>query len=309
MTRFRSWLCVPALLVSALLFARTTAVAQELTVILLSPNSASANYAISPQSDGVTFVGSSNQETSFLVVIDGDITNASQLTLDADGCSIARGESSYALAKPIMKHRDGEYSVTFVAIPVENLGSPDEAIAVQQWAADNSAWSIGRFGFGWQEALGEWVAINVVAPLGGTEALASASDTTLVVGTVGAAVVIVAGGEIVLGVGTLGGGGAAAGGGAVAGGGAAAGGNAAAGGGGGVIVTGIGMSQNAIARAFFTGQTLANNPTNVAALTWYLQVAQNTLIRYQQMGYTGSGVATQTARIQQIQQQLQNWGH
>ena len=99
-----------------------------------------------------------------------------------------------------------------------------------------------------------------------------------------------------MGVGTLGGGAAAAGG-------------AAAGGGGGVIVTGIGMSQNAIARGFFTGQTLVNNPTNVAALTWYLQLAQNTLIRYQQMNYTGSGVATQTARIQQIQQQLQNWGH
>jgi len=296
MTRFRSWLCTPALLVSALLFARTVAVAKELTVIPLSPNSASSNYAISPQSDGVTFVGSSNQETSFLVVIDGDMANASQLRLDAEGCSIVRGESSYALAKPIMKHRDGDFSVTFVAIPVEDLGAPDEAITVQQWAADNSAWSIGRFGFGWQEALGEWVAINVVAPLGGTEALASASDTTLVVGTVGTAVIIVAGGEIVLGVGTLGGGAAAAGG-------------AAAGGGGGVIVTGIGMSQNAIARGFFTGQTLVNNPTNVAALTWYLQLAQNTLIRYQQMNYTGSGVATQTARIQQIQQQLQNWGH
>jgi hypothetical protein len=298
MTRVRSRICTLALLVSAWLFVRTVAVAQELTVIPLSPTSATSNYAISPQLDGVTFVGSSNHETSFLVVIDGDMANASQLTLDAEGCSIVRRESSYALAKPIMKQRDGEFSVTFVAIPVENLGSPDEAIAVQQWAADNSAWSIGRFGFGWQEALGEWVAINVVAPLGGTEALASASDTTLVVGTVGAAVIIVAGGEIVLGVGTLGGGGAVA-----------AGGGAAAGGGGGVIVTGIGMSQNAIARAFFTGQTLANNPTNVAALTWYLQVAQNVLIRYQQQNYTGSGVATQTARIQQIQQQLQNWGH
>jgi hypothetical protein len=63
-------------------------------------------------------------------------------------------------------------------------------------------------------------------PVVGVENLAGASDTTLVTGTVivsiPIAVGLVAGGEVILGVGTLGGGGAAAGGGAAGGGTAAA---------------------------------------------------------------------------------------
>ena len=86
------------------------------------------------------------------------------------------------------------------------------------------------------------------------------------------------------------------------------GGAAATGGGGATVVTDVGMSQNAIANAFFQGQTLAQNPQVVAALLWYLQVARDVLVRYQQQGYTGPGVATQTARIQQIIAQLQAWG-
>jgi hypothetical protein len=62
-------------------------------------------------------------------------------------------------------------------------------------------------------------------------------------------------------------------------------------------------------RAFFTGQTLVNNPGNVAALNWYLQVARNVLERYKDIGYTGPGVATQTERIRVILEQLKNWGH
>jgi hypothetical protein len=68
------------------------------------------------------------------------------------------------------------------------------------------------------------------------------------------------------------------------------------------------MTNHAIMRSFFTGQNLANTPANVGALRWYLQVARNTLARYEQMGYQGPGVATQTQRIQQILQQLGRWG-
>lgn len=61
---------------------------------------------------------------------------------------------------------------------------------------------------------------------------------------------------------TVFGGSAAATGGGLAG----AGGAAATGGGGATVVTGVGMSQNAIANAFFHGQTLAQNPRVIAAL-------------------------------------------
>jgi RHS repeat-associated protein len=67
----------------------------------------------------------------------------------------------------------------------------------------------GLYYWGWQESLGEFLAVNVLIPIVGVENLANASDTTLVTGTVIAsvpiAVGIVAGGEVVLGVGTLGG--------------------------------------------------------------------------------------------------------
>jgi len=83
---------------------------------------------------------------------------------------------------------------------------------------------------------------------------------------------------------------------------------AAASGGGTAAITGQGMTNAAIMRAFFQGQTLARTEANIAALWWYLQIARNALARYQQMGYTGPGVATQTQRIQQILQQLAQWG-
>jgi RHS repeat-associated protein len=73
-------------------------------------------------------------------------------------------------------------------------------------------------------------------------------------------------------------------------------------------ITGQGMTNAAIMRAFFQGQTLARTEANIAAMRWYLQIARNALARYQQMGYTGPGVATQTQRIQQILQQLAQWG-
>jgi hypothetical protein len=77
---------------------------------------------------------------------------------------------------------------------------------------------------------------------------------------------------------------------------------------GGVAITGEGMTRAAIMRSFFAGQELAQTEANIAALRWYLQVVRNTLARYQAMGYTGVGVATQQQRIQQILQQLQQWG-
>jgi hypothetical protein len=138
---------------------------------------------------------------------------------------------------------------------------------------------------------GAWVVDRVVDPN---------NEENNYVNSVGVGVVGGVGGGF-LGPWVAGGGAAVGGGGATAGGGGAA-------VGGGTAVTGAGMSSNAIMRAFFTGQTLAQNPTTVAALYWYLDVARNVLIRYQAIGYTGPGVATQTARIQQILQQLQAWG-
>jgi hypothetical protein len=142
------------------------------------------------------------------------------------------------------------------------------------------------FGSGWSEAAGGVIHYGLTLVLA-EETLANTSDEALLTGTVvvsvPVAVGIVYGGEVVLGVGTFGVDST-------------------------TLVTGAGMSNAAIMRAFFTGQELANNPTTVAALYWCLQVARDALARYESMGYTGPGVATQTARIQQFLQQLAEWG-
>lgn len=191
--------------------------AQQVTVVPLSTTAASSNYAVSPQADGVTFVGDAENENDFLIVIDGDVAKASILTISPQGALLLPGSAGpFALAAPIIKLRDDEYSVSFVAIPAASKGTAAESAATQQWAASNSAWAASRFGWGWQDSLGEWLAANVLIPVVGVENLAGASNTTLVTGTVivsiPIAVGLVAGGEVVLGVGTLGGGGAAGGG-------------------------------------------------------------------------------------------------
>ncbi|MEM4204908.1 MAG: hypothetical protein QXS54_12645, partial [Candidatus Methanomethylicaceae archaeon] len=73
-------------------------------------------------------------------------------------------------------------------------------------------------------------------------------------------------------------------------------------------ITGHGMTKATIMRAFFQGQALARTEANIAALLWYLEIARNALARYEQMGYTGPGVATQLQRIEQILRQLARWG-
>jgi hypothetical protein len=201
--------------------------AQQITVVPLSSTAVSSNYAISPQADGVTFVGDAENENDFLIVVDGDVSKASILTMSPKGALLLPGSAGlFALAAPIIKLRDDEYSVSFVAIPAAAKGTAAESAATQQWAAGNSAWAAGRFGWGWQDSFGEWLAANVLIPVVGVENLAGASDTPLVTGTVivsiPIAVGLVPGGEVILGVGTLGGGGAAPGGGAAGGGSAAA---------------------------------------------------------------------------------------
>lgn len=185
--------------------------AQQIMVVPLSLEATNSTYATSPLADGVTFVSDGDSEYDFLVVLDGDLDGASHLTIGADGALLLPGdESVFSLSSPIVRLRDGDYCVSFVAIPSQDKGTEAESAAQQQWESLNGAWFARAFGWGWQESLGEWLAENVLIPVVGVENLAGASDTTLVTGTVivsvPIAIVIVAGGEVVLGVGTLGGG-------------------------------------------------------------------------------------------------------
>lgn len=275
--------------------------AQHVTVVPLSTGAANSNYAVAPQADGVTFVGGQEAENHFLIVLDGDLNSASQLTIGPNGARLIRGQDGpFVLAAPLIQLRDDEYSFSFVAVTEVIKGTAAEAAASQQWATGNSAWSTARFGWGWQDALGEWMAANVLIPAVGVENLANASDTVLVIGTVGTVAAVVGTGfvvvEVGLGVGTLGG--AATGGGGVAVGGSAVateaeavtalGGFASVGS---SIGMGVGAEAAIIRTATITVTEIQQAGITLRVARWWLQFYQNAVA-------TGRGGAAAEARVQ-----------
>jgi hypothetical protein len=157
-------------------------VAQQITILPLTASSANSEFAVSPNSDGVTIISDGQGDNQYLVVIDGNVESASVVTVGADYAVDRQTHAgTYSLAMPIVRTADGEFSVTFVAIPSQDKGTNAETIATQQWAAANSSWASARFG--WQDSLGDWLANNVLIPLVGVDNLANASDTQLLVGT------------------------------------------------------------------------------------------------------------------------------
>jgi len=203
-------------------------VAQQIAILPLTASSANSEFAVSPNSDGVTIISDGQSDNQYLVVIDGSVESASVVTVGADYAVDRQTHAgTYSLSMPIVRTADGEFSVTFVAIPSQDKRTNAETIATQQWAAANSSWASARFG--WQDSLGDWLANNVLIPLVGVDNLANASDTQLLVGTtvvVGATVFTGAIAIEVAATGTVTWGSGAAAGGAAAGG-AAAGGAAA----------------------------------------------------------------------------------
>jgi hypothetical protein len=112
--------------------------AQQISIVPLSTVASNANYAVSPQSVGVTFVGDAEDETEFLTVIDGDASIASLFILSPEGAILQPGSvGPFALATPIIKLRDDEYSGSFVVIPSAIKGTEAESAASQQWPDDN----------------------------------------------------------------------------------------------------------------------------------------------------------------------------
>jgi len=199
----------------AVLAVPDVARSQTVTVVPLSGIAVEGSWEVSPDGKGVVFLGDGSAQADYLLVVNGEVENASLLSVSPDGSLLLPSDfGAFRFSSPIVKAKDGDYSVSFVAIPALDKGTAAETTAKQQWSSSNSAWFAGRFGFGWQDSLGEWLAANVLIPVVGVENLAGASNTTLVTGTIivsiPIAIGLVAGGEVILGVGTIGGGGAAA---------------------------------------------------------------------------------------------------
>jgi len=192
--------------VAAMLLNAGSAMAQSISFTRIS---GSGDVAISSSQDGIICVSDEGRQSKFYYVIAGASPSAGILTIGNDFATVASTTTGdHSLTEPIVLIRDDEIAFAFVSIPTEFAGTEAEELARDSWAYSNSAWQAGRFGWGWQESLGEFLAVNVLIPIVGVDNLANASDATLVTGTVivsvPIAVGIVAGGEVVLGVGTVG---------------------------------------------------------------------------------------------------------
>ena len=273
---------------SLFVVAMTSVVAASDQVIEVIPLSDNCNWAVAPDGSGLVVASTDGEVADFLVGIatPNGFTTATLSVSDGASFIDVEGESGYSLAAPFVIQRGEEIAFALALTSDTTSNSTTSSWASRSWLDSYADWFNGTFGSGWSEAVGGVVHDGLTLVME-EETLANTSDGTLLTGTVivsfPVAVGIVYGGEVAFGVGTFGAGST-------------------------TLVTGAGMSNAAIMRAFFTGQQLAQNPTTVAALYWYLQVARDVLARYQAMGYTGPGVATQTARIQQILEQLARWG-
>lgn len=192
--------------VLALLSASDWCTAQNVSFIRLS---GVGDIATSPLEDGIVCVADTIRHSEYLYSIDGATPSSGILTVGPDFASVVPTTiGEYSLANPLVITRNGELSFAFAALPTELKDTEFESLAADMWVSSNASWQAGRFGWGWQESLGEFPAVSVLIPIVGIENLANASNTTLVTGTVIAsvpiAIGIVAGGEVVLGVGTVG---------------------------------------------------------------------------------------------------------
>lgn len=277
--------CVLTFMLVAALTSVAAASDQAIEVIPLSAN---CNWSVSPDGTGLIVESTDGNVADFLVGITtpNGFTTAALSISDSASFIEAEGDAGLSLAAPFVIQREERIAFALALTSDSTGSSTTSSWASRSWLDSYADWFNNTFGSGWSEAAGGVIHDGLTLVME-EETLANTSDGALLTGTVivsvPVAVGIVYGGEVALGVGTFGAGGT-------------------------TLVTGAGMSNAAIMRAFFTGQQLAQNPTTVAALYWYLQVARDVLARYQAMGYTGPGVETQTARIQQILQQLSNWG-
>jgi RHS repeat-associated protein len=243
------------------------------------------------------------------------------------------------------------------AAPPFMLGGQEYAEWYRQWMINSGTWNLlpNTNSQSWLDWYGTWMdqmtgglysgtagaATLAVLPSGAAPFVANLPDWVLVGGTVGVSIplgiAIFAGGEIFLGVGTIGAlttttvsANATA---------------AAAAGGTSTVIVGAGLSgpasttavvsagttttvvtgtavgsaefsvgagataaqTGALGQLFTTGQ-IVQNPATIGYLLWYLELARRTLERYQNIGYSGVGVDTQQYRIRLIEQILNKWG-
>lgn len=211
-------------MITTFLFAAlTSAVSASDTTIDVLPLSPNCDWEVAPDGSGIVVTSTDGNVADFLVGIttaDGFTTAA--VSVSNDGSLIEQqGDAGYSLAAPLVIQREEQIAFA-LACSLDTTGSSATSSAPSRsWLDDYANWFNNTFGSGWSEAAGGVIHDGLTLVME-EETLANTSDGALLTGTVivsvPAAVGIVYGGEVLLGVGTFGGSAsAAAGGGALLG--------------------------------------------------------------------------------------------
>lgn len=186
-------------------FSPSSAMAQDVEVMVI-PLSDYADGDAAPDGSGFVLLASSAYPNRYGVVITSDSgVSSAEITVGQDGSfatSFQTGNSGYDLDAPIALNRSGGVAYAFAVKASGQQAAQTPGAASSSWLDNYANWFNGTFGSGWSNSVGG--VIQSVAPIG-----ANTSDGWILTGTIGVSIpagaVILVGGEVLLGVGTIGG--------------------------------------------------------------------------------------------------------
>jgi hypothetical protein len=180
--------------------------AADHTFIDVVPLTANADWDVAPDGSGFVVTSRDGMPADLLVSIasPSGVTIAN-VTVSNDGSWIdAVGDSGYQPAAPLVLERGSQVAYVMALTNACNANATTSSYSSGSWLDDYSNWFNSTFGSGWSEAAGGVIHDGLTTVID-ESTLANTSDGAILIGTSIASVGIVAGGEYVLGVGTLGG--------------------------------------------------------------------------------------------------------
>lgn len=200
-------LTATAFMIAAL--AQPQKCAADDTIIDVIPLTENADWDVAPDGSGFVVSSTNGAPAEFLVAIASlsGITTAN-VTVSSDGSYIdAVGDSGYQPAAPLVLEAGSQVAYVMALTNSGNANATTSSFASRSWLDNYSNWFNSTFGSGWSEAAGGVIHDGLTTVID-ESTLASTSDGALLTGTtivsIPAGIAIVAGGELVLGVGTLG---------------------------------------------------------------------------------------------------------
>jgi hypothetical protein len=198
------------ILFTAATLSTTSSVSAQQADIDVVPVSTNCDWAVAPDGTGIVLSSLDGEPADYMVSISTELglTTALISVSDAGSYVDQEGTAGISFSAPHVIQREMEIAFALATTSDTSGASANSSFASRSWLDDYSNWFNSTFGSGWSEAAGGVIHSGLTTVME-EETLANTSDGALLTGTVIVsgitAVGIVAGGEVLLGVGTLGG--------------------------------------------------------------------------------------------------------